>query len=440
MSLKSTTNTAANTYELIMEIDAAAFEAAVEKAYQKQKKNIAVPGFRKGKVTRKMAEKMFGEGCFYEDAVQALAPAETMAAVDEANLDIVDQPQLEVVSVDKENGLVLKAVCTVKPDITIENYKGIKAPKVVEEVTDEKVDEQLKLMAQRNARIVAVEDRAAAMGDEVTIDFEGFTDGVAFDGGKAEDFALTLGSGQFIPGFEEAIVGHNAGEQFDIDVTFPAEYQAENLAGKPAVFKINLKEIKVQQLPEIDDEFAKDTSEFDTIDELKADLKSKLTENAENKANLEFESKVFQTVIDSVQGEIPQCMFDQRVDRLISEFDQRLRSQGMSLELYLRYTGMDMDALRESHAQRANDEVKLRLALEKIAKLEGFTVEDEDVQKGIADIAEQNNVDVETVKRIISEDDYRMDLLVEKASEFVKENAVVDNSLAEETKSEETAE
>ena len=254
MSLKSSTNTKANTYELILEVDAAAFDAAVENVYKRQKKNISVPGFRKGKVTRKFAEKYFGENAFWDDAINALCNSEVAAALDETKLDIVDRPAVELVSADMNNGVVLKAVLTVKPEVNIADYKGIKASKIVKEITDADVNAQIDSMRARNARIVSVDDRPAQIGDEVVIDFEGFKDGEAFDGGKAEDFNLKLGSGQFIPGFEEAVAGHSVGESFEINVTFPENYQMAELAGQPAVFKINLKEINVQELPELYEE------------------------------------------------------------------------------------------------------------------------------------------------------------------------------------------
>jgi trigger factor len=436
MSLKSSTNTKVNTYELILEVNAADFDAAVEKSYQKQKKNISVPGFRKGHVTRKFAEKYFGENAFWNEAIDSLCNTEVAAALAETKLDIVDRPAVELVSADMNDGVVLKAVLTVKPEVKIDGYKGIKAAKIVKEITDADVMAQIDSVRARNARIVSVDDRPAQMGDEVVIDFEGFKDGEAFDGGKAEDFNLKLGSGQFIPGFEEAVAGHSVGEKFDIDVTFPEDYQMESLAGQPAVFKINLKEITVQELPELDDDFVKDTSDFETVDELKADTMKNLTENVEKKADADFENAVFEKVVELLDAEIPECMYENRIDRFVSEFEQRLKMQGMELALYLQYTGMDMDSFRESHRERAVSEVKLRLALEKIAQLENCEVSEEEIENGIADIAKSNNIDAETVKRIINVDDYKTDLLVEKAAAIVRENAIVDNSIAAEVSAE----
>lgn len=431
MSLKSSENTKVNTYELVLEVDAAAFNDAVEKVYQRQKKNISIPGFRKGKVTRKFAEKYFGENAFWDDAVNDLCNREISAALEETKLEIVDRPSAEVVSADMNEGVVFKVTLTVKPEVKIENYKGIKASKIIKEITEADVNAQIDSVRSRNARIISVDDRPAQIDDEVIIDFEGFKDGEAFEGGKAENFNLKLGSGQFIPGFEEAVAGHSVGEQFEINVTFPEDYQMEALAGQPAVFKINLKEINVQELPELDDEFVKDTSEFETVEELKADTRKKLEETAEQRASSEFENTVFEKVIDLLEAEVPECMYEARIDRFVSEFEQRLKLQGMELSLYLQYTGMDIDSFRESHRERAVNEVKLRLALEKIAELEGFTASDEEVENGIADIAASNNVDADTVKRIINIEDYKTDIIVEKAANFVKENAVVDNSVEE---------
>ena len=286
--------------------------------------------------------------------------------------------------------------------------------------------------------LVTVEDRAAQLEDEVTIDFEGFKDGVAFDGGKGENYPLTLGSGQFIPGFEDQIVGHKTGEDFEIEVTFPEDYQMKDLAGQKTTFKVSLKEIKTQELPEFDDEFVKDISEFETVDEYKESVKKNLEEGAEKRAEAQFENYLFETIINSLEGEIPACMYEQRIDRDVAEFESRLAQNQMSLDLYFQYTGMDLEELRDSYRDRAVNEVKLRLALESIVAKENITVEDSEVEEGLAKIAENNNVSIEVVKRVFSEDDYRMDLQVTKAVDMIKENAVVDNSLAE--KKEETAE
>ncbi len=436
MSLKSSNKTDVNTTELVISIDAAAFEAAVEKEYQRQKKNIQIKGFRKGKVSRKLAEREFGEGAFYEGAINSLLGPEIDAAVKETNLVLVDRPNVEVTSIDKENGVELKAVCITKPEIEISDYKGIKAAKVVREITDEDIDKQIDIIRKKNARIVSVEDRAAQMDDEVTIDFEGFFGDEAFEGGKGEDHPLRLGSGQFIPGFEDQIVGHNIGDEFDVVVTFPEDYQMADYAGKEATFKTKLKAISYEELPEINDDLIKDATEFDTVDEYRNDIRAKLEEAATTQADSSFENDVMTAIIEKIDAPIPNCMYEQRIDSLMRSFEQQLRSQGMDLKLYFQYTGMDMDSFRETYRDRAEKEVKLRLALEKIAELENIEVSDEEINSSLADLAAANKVDVETMKRFIPLDDYVTDLKVQKAVEIVKESAVVDNSLAEKTDAE----
>lgn len=425
MSLKSSTNTAVNTYELIIEVSGEDFDKAVNNVYNKEKKDIQLQGFRKGKAPRKIVEKIYGENVFWENAINDLCNSEIPVAVEQEKLEIVDTPAVELVSANINDGVVLKVTCTTKPEITIENYKGISAVKPSEEVTEDDVNAQLEQMQKRNARFISVDNRPAQMGDQVIIDFEGFQDGVAFEGGKAENFELGLGSKQFIPGFEEAIVGHNVDEEFDIEVTFPENYGMESLAGKPATFKIKLHEITAQELPEFDDDFVKEISEFDTVDEYKADAKAKLETNMKNNSESEFTNNVMQKVIDLVQGEIPQCMFNQRVDRLVSDFEQRLKTQGMGLEMYLQYTGMDMDSFKETFQQRAKEEVTLRLALEKIAQLENLEISAEELDTYFNDIANANQLNVDMVKNFIGEENAKADLLVEKASKLVIDNAIV---------------
>ena len=434
MSLKSSNKTDVNTTELVISIDAAAFEAAVEKEYQRQKKNIQIKGFRKGKVSRKLAEREFGEGAFYEGAINSLLGPEIDAAVKETNLVLVDRPNVEITSIDKEAGVELKAICVTKPEIEISDYKGIKAAKVVREITDEDIDKQIDLIRKKNARIVSVEDRAAQMDDEVTIDFEGFFGDEAFEGGKGEDHPLRLGSGQFIPGFEDQIVGHNIGDEFDVVVTFPEDYQMTDYAGKEATFKTKLKAISYEELPEINDDLVKDATEFDTVEEYRNDIKTKLEEAAVSQADSAFENALMNKLIEKVDAPIPNCMYEQRIDSLMRSFEQQLRQQGMDLKLYFQYTGMDMDSFRETYRDRAENEVKLRLALEKIVELENIEVSDEDVNNALAELAAANKVDVETIKKFIPLNDYVMDLKVQKAVDLVKENAVIDNSSAEESK------
>jgi len=430
--LKSSNKTDVNTTELVITIDPAAFEAAVEKEYQRQKKNIQIKGFRKGKVSRKLAEREFGEGAFYEGAINSLLGPEIDAAVKETNLVLVDRPSVEVTSIDKETGVELKAVCVTKPEIEISDYKGIKAAKNVQEITDADIDKQIDIIRKKNARIVSVEDRAAQIDDEVIIDFEGFFGDEAFEGGKGEDHPLRLGSGQFIPGFEDQIVGHNIGDEFDVVVTFPEDYQMADYAGKEATFKTKLKAISYEELPEINDDLVKDATEFETVDEYRKDIKTKLEEAAVNQADSAFETAIMNALIEKVDAPIPNCMYEQRIDSLMRSFEQQLKQQGMDIKLYFQYTGMDMDSFRETYRERAVNEVKLRLALEKIAELENLEVSDEEINNGLADIAAANKVDVETIKRFIPLDDYVADLKVQKAVDLVKENAVVDNTPAEE--------
>jgi trigger factor len=424
MSLKSSTNTAVNTYELIIEVSGEDFDKAVNNVYNREKKDIQLKGFRKGKAPRKLVEKEFGENVFWENAINDLCNAEIPVAVESEKLEIVDTPAVELVSANITDGVVLKVTCTTKPEITVENYKGIVAVKPSEEVTDADVDAQLEQVQKRNARFISIDDREAQLGDQVIIDFEGFQDGVAFEGGKAENFELGLGSHQFIPGFEEAIVGHKVDEEFDIDVTFPEDYGMDTLAGKPATFKIKLHEITAQELPEFDDDFVKEVSEFDTVEEYKADAKAKLAENMKNNAEAEFNNNVMQKVIALVQGEIPECMFNQRVDRLVSDFEQRLKAQGMGLDMYLQYTGMDIDSFKETFKERAKEEVTLRLALEKVAQIENLEVTAEELDTYFNDIASANQLNVDLVKQFIGEDNAKADLLVEKASKLILENAV----------------
>ncbi|WP_455530074.1 trigger factor [Ruminococcus sp.] len=432
MSLKSSNKTDVNTTELVISIDPEAFEAAVEKEYQRQKKNIQIRGFRKGKVSRKLAEREFGEVAFYEGAINLLLGPEIDSAVKETGLVLVDRPNVEVTSIDKEKGVELKAVCVTKPEIEISDYKGIKAPKEVKEITDEDIDKQIDIIRKKNARIVSVDDRAAQLDDEVIIDFEGFFGDEPFEGGKGDDHPLRLGSGQFIPGFEDQIVGHSIGDEFDVNVKFPEDYQMTDYAGKDATFKCKLKGISYEELPEINDDLVKDATEFETVAEYKDDIKSKLEDAAVQQAESGFENAVMNALIAKVDSPIPNCMYEQRIDALMRNFEQQLQQQGMDIKLYFQYTGMDMDSFRETYRDRAVNEVKLRLALEKIAELENIEVSEEEINNGLGEIAAANNIDVETVKRFIPLDEYVTDLRVQKAVDFVKENAVVDNTVAEE--------
>lgn len=425
MSLKATNNVATNKYELEVEISAADFETALQQAYNKAKKNISIPGFRKGKAPRKLIEKTYGENVFFEDAVNILYAPEVNGAIDESGLELVCQPEVEVTAISKEEGVKLKVVCTTKPEVEVKDYKGIEVEKVVNAVTDEDIQKQVDQLREKNVRIITVDDRAAEMGDDVVIDFEGFKDDVAFDGGKAEDFTLSLGSGQFIPGFEEQIAGHNAGEDFDINVTFPEEYQVKELAGAPAVFKIKLKSISKKELPELDDEMVKDSTDFDTVDEYKADVKTKLEESAEKSADAKVEADLIDKVIENMTAEIPQVMYDNRVNEMVSELEQRLAPQGISLDLYMQYTGQTIDTVKKAYAEQAEKQVKLRLALEKIVELEGIEATDEEAAAEFDKLAETYKMEVEQIKMYIREEDIKKDICVGKAVDLIKEAAVI---------------
>ena len=359
-------------------IDKAIFDAAVDKVYRKQVKNINVPGFRKGKAPKSVIEKMYGQGVFFEDAINDLIPENYEAAVKEAGITVVGQPEIDIVSLD-ENGLVLSAKVPVKPEMQIKDYKGIEAVKASAEATDEQVNREIEMIRERNSREIEITEEAAQMGDIVKIDFDGSVDGVAFDGGKGTDYSLKLGSGSFIPGFEEQIAGHTIGEEFDVNVTFPEDYHATELAGKASVFKTKINAISRIELPELDDEFAKDASEFDTLDELKADMKAKIQERNEKQAENEFEEKLIEALIEKLEGEIPEAMFVNETENFVRDFDNRLRSQGMDMNMYFKYTGLTIDALREQMRPQAERQVKARLALETIAALEGVVASEEEI-------------------------------------------------------------
>lgn len=425
MSLKSTNKVETNIYELEVDATAEEFEKAVQTAYQKAKNKINVPGFRKGKAPRKMIEKLYGESCFYDDAVNAMVPYVVGAAIEEAGLEIVDRPEIDVTALSKDNGVSFKVKCITKPEVEISDYKGIEVEKSVKTISDEDVDNQLKSMQEKNGRLITVEDRAVENGDTVVIDFEGFMDGKAFDGGKENGFSLKIGSGQFIPGFEEQIVGKTTGEDFTINVTFPENYQMEKLAGKPAEFKIKLHEIKATELPDLDDDFAKDTSEFDTLDELKADLRKKLEDNAAKNADAAAENAVYDAVIAKMNAEIPQVMFDDKIDEMVRDFEMRLSQQGLDLPMYLSFTGMDEAAFRDTFKDQAEKTVKLRLALEQIAKLEGIEVTDEQVMEELKKMSENYKLPLNQLMSVVSPATLKTDMLVTEASKLVKDSAVI---------------
>ena len=425
MALKSSNKVDTNVYEIEVTVTPEVFTDACKSAYMKQRKSIQIPGFRKGKAPRKLIEKEYGEQVFFEDAVNLLYAPVVNGAVEESGLELVTRPEVEVTEISKENGVKLKATCITKPEVEVKDYKGIEVEKVVNPVTDEDINKQLDALREKNVTVETVDDRAAENGDDVVIDFEGFKDDVAFEGGKAEDFTLSLGSGQFIPGFEDQIVGHNAGEDFDINVTFPEEYQVKELAGAPAVFKIKLKSISKKVMPELDDDMVKDSTEFDTVDEYKADVKKKLEEANEKHADSEVEAKIFDKVIENMTAEIPQVMFDNRVNEMISELEQRLAPQGISLDLYMQYTGQTIDTVKKAYAEQAEKQVKLRLALEKIAKLENIEVTEDELKAEFDKLAEAYKLDVDQIKQFIHDDDLKKDIAVGKAVDLIKDAAVI---------------
>lgn len=426
MSLKETKNVGTNRYELEITVDAEKFQNAIKEAYKKNAKNINIPGFRKGKAPYAFVEKYYGAEVFFEDALNLIYAEVVDEAITESGLKVInDKMDFDMVSISKEEGVDFKVTLTTYPEITLGEYKGLKAEKVIAKVEDSEVDAQVNAMAERNARMVEVTDRAAQMGDTVTFDFEGFCDGEAFEGGKAEKYALELGSGQFIPGFEEQITGKNIGDEFDVNVTFPSDYGAENLAGKDATFKCKLHEIKFRELPAIDDEFAKDVSEFDTLEALKEDLKAKALERKQKISEEEMENDLVQQIVDSIEGEIPEAMYENRLNQSVEEFAYRLQSQGLNLETYLKYTNSTIDEFKKSFRPQAESQVKFRLALEKIVELEKIEATEEDINAQLEKMAKDYGMEVEQIKNAVPTEEIAKDLAVGKAIDFIKENAVI---------------
>ena len=423
MSLINKELTEKNGYVIEFSIDKETYAKAELEAYKKNVKSMNVPGFRKGKAPMHVIKTFYGKEVFFEDAINACIPEAFEEAVKEAELNIVGQPVFDVVSTDGD--IVLKAEGYVKPTLEIKDYKGIKVEKNVEAVTDEAVDAEVEAARKRNARTVEVTDRASAMGDIANIDYEGFVDGVAFDGGKGEGHDLKLGSGSFIPGFEEQVAGHNVGDEFDVNVTFPTEYHASELAGKAATFKTKLNSIKFEELPALDDEFAKDVSEFDTLAEYKADVKAKIEKRNEDKAESEVGNALALALMEKLEGEIPAPMFDAEVENMVRDYDARLRQNGLDLNTYFKFTGLTLETLREQMRPQAEQQVKVRLALERIAELEALTVSDEEIEAEYTSISNTYNVPLDEVKKMILADDLKADILVGSAMKFVRENAKV---------------
>jgi len=431
MALKNSKKVSTNTYEVEIVLGKEAFDAEVNKVYRKNVAKMNVPGFRRGKAPKSVIEKMYGSAVFYEEAIDNLLPEAYSAAIAEAKLDVVSRPDIELVSTGDE-GVVLKATVIVKPTVKVSEYKGLTAERPEVTVSEEEITREIDSVRNRNARVLTVEDRAAELGDEAIIDFEGFLDGVAFEGGKGEKHPLKLGSGNFIPGFEEQIVGHNVGESFDITVTFPEDYGEASLAGKETIFKIVLHELKRTELPELDDEFVKDVSEFDTVDEYKASISSKIEERKNNSADAEVEKQLVDKLIANMTGEIPECMIDSEIDRYVNDYDYRLRSQGASLDLYYQYTGSTEEKLRESFKEEAERQVKSRLALERVAKTEKIKAGKKEMEEEYKKIASGYNVDVEYVKKNIPEEGISEDIVLRKAIQVIKDNAVVTTKTTEE--------
>ena len=426
MSLKETKKIDTNRYQLEITIDGDKFKEAIKEAYRRNGKKINVPGFRKGKAPLHMIETYYGTEVFFEDALNLLYNDAVEDAIKESGLKVIDDKMdFDLVSISKDDGVDFKVSLTTYPEITLKEYKGLKAEKVAVKVDAAEVNSELNAMAERNSRMVSVEDRAAKKGDTVVIDFEGFTDGKAFDGGKAEGHSLELGSGQFIPGFEDQIIGKNIGDEFDVNVTFPEEYGAKELAGKPAVFKVKLHEIKIKELPAIDDEFAKDVSEFDTLKDLKADLKKKALERKKKAAEEAVENELVQQIVDGIEGDIPEAMFENRLNQSVEEFAYRLQSQGMNLETYLKYTNSTIDDFKKSFRPQAEMQVKYRLALDKIAELENLKADEKDLEEEYKKLAEGYGIDVDKVKAAIPASELEKDICANKAIDLVKNSAEI---------------
>ena len=424
MSLTKSEVIEKNKYELQFSVDKATFDKAVDKVYRKQVKNMTIPGFRKGKAPKSVIEKMYGAGVFYEDAINDVLPEAYTAALTESGIDAVGYPEFDIVSID-DNGLVMSAKVYVKPDVTVENYLGLELEKTVEEVTDEEIDREINTVRERNSREIEITDRAVENGDHVIFDYAGYCDGVAFEGGTAEKQSLEIGSGHFIPGFEEQIIGKTIGEEFDVNVTFPEEYHAEELSGKPAVFKCKLHAINKVELPELDDDFAKDVSEFDTFAEYRADVKAKIEKRHETNADMQLENDIMTKLIEALTDEIPETMYDAEVENCVRDYDNNLRMRGLDLNTYFKYTGLDLDKLREQMRPQAVNQVKGRLILEKIASLENIVPSDEDINAEYERMAEAYHIELERVKESIDSSAIAEDLKVRKALDLVKEKAVI---------------
>lgn len=424
-----------NMAKLTIEVSAEAFEKAIQEAYQKQKKNISLPGFRKGKAPRKMIEKMYGAGVFYEDAANSLIPAEYSKAAEESGLEIVSQPKIDVVQIESGSPFIFTAEVAVKPEVTLGEYKGVEVPKTDVSVTEEEILEELKKEQEKNSRMVDVDNRAVQSGDQIKLNFEGFVDGVAFDGGKGEDYDLTIGSNTFIPGFEDQLIGAEIGKELEVNVTFPEEYQAKELAGKPAVFKCTVNKIAVKELPELDDEFAQEVSEFDTLDEYKEDVRKNLEEKKEKEAKTAKENAAVDKAVENAQMDIPEPMIDSQADQMVNDYARRLQSQGISMEQYMQFTGTTTDMLKEQVRPQALKQIQSRLVLEKIAEVENIQISDERLDEELAKMAENYKMELDKLKELLGEYEKEQmvkDLAVQEAVTLVADAAVEVDAPAEE--------
>lgn len=415
-----------NMAKLTIEVTAEDLEKALNAAYQRQKKNISIPGFRKGKVPRAMVEKMYGPAVFYEDAVNSLIPQEYAKAADESGLDIVSQPEIDVVQIEKGKPFIFTAEVAVKPEVTLGEYKGLEVPKADLEVTDEEIEAELKKEQEKNARTIHVEDRAAQEGDKVTIDFEGFVDGVAFEGGAGKDYPLTLGSKTFIPGFEEQLVGVALEQPVDVNVTFPEDYQAEELKGKEAVFKCVIHKIEAKELPELDDDFAKDFSEFDTLEEYKKEIKDNIEKRKADAAKTEKENAVVDKAIENAQMDIPEAMVKTQINQMIDDFARRIQSQGLTMEQYMQFTGSTRETMQEQMRPQAMKRIQSRLVLEKVAEVENIQISDEKLDEELTKMAEMYKMELDKFKELVDDyqkDQMKKDLAVQEAVTLMAENA-----------------
>lgn len=417
-----------NLVQLEIEVDAAKFQEGMQKSFQKNAKRFNVPGFRRGKAPRAMVERYYGEQVLYEDAINFICPEAYEKAVEEHNIQPVDRPEIDIVQIGSGKNFIFTAKVYVKPEVELGQYKGVEVKKIDVNITDEDVEQELKRIQEKNARMISVEDRGIQKDDIAVIDFEGFIDGVAFEGGKGTDYNLVIGSGHFIPGFEDQLIGARKGDEVDVNVTFPEDYGNKDLAGKPALFKVKVKEIKVKELPVLDDEFAKDVSEFDTLEAYKEDLRRKLTESAEHRAKHETEDNVVNKVVENATVDIPQVMIEKQIDNMVYDFEMRLRYQGLDLKRYLEIMGMDMNTFRGQFRDRAHKEVKTQLVLEKVSKTEGIEATEEDVNEEIKRLAERYKQSEEDFRKYLKDDDIEYikdNMVVKKTIDFLVNNAVI---------------